>query len=486
MHLDLVLIYFVYGLGFFTMGLAMVLEAGRSSYLANANLLIPLAGFGLLHGLHEWLEIFLLQLVWLNIFIPDWIATLRLVLLAISFILLLYYGISSNLKLKPLTLKVVIPAGILLLIYLVIISFNAIQAIQTGASPGLKITDALIRYLLAVVGGILASLGLIGQARSLKTSGKVLLSNSLLLAATGFGIYGLTQIFVPAVNMFPARWINSDTFLATVGFPIQVVRAMTAVIVMVAVLRSSNLLEKERQQQLATVQTERMEALERIQEELSLRENLRRDHLRHIVHAQEDERARIARELHDETSQALSAFTLELAALKQLRIRRKEISSLVDRLQSLSRQMSLGLFRLVHDLRPAQLDDLGLASALRYLAEKGNCPPGLTVSLEVNGPERRLDPVLETVLFRVAQEALSNISRHAQVDTASMKLVYSENQVTLWIEDQGIGFDPGKKYSPPRGWGLAGMRERIESANGTLTILSHPGKGTIIEAVIPV
>ena len=285
--------------------------------------------------------------------------------------------------------------------------------------------------------------------------------------------------------MFPARWINSDAFLSTVGFPIQLIRAVTAMIVMVGMLRAVTLVEKERQTQLLQAQQARLEALEHIQEELTERENLRRELLRHIVRAQEDERSRIARELHDETSQVLSAFSLDLATLRKITSRSKEITLLVDRLQQLGKQMSQGIFRLVHDLRPAQLDDLGLAPALRYLTERENCPPEFLVTFEVTGTERRLDQIIETVLFRVAQEALTNTRRHSKVYNALMRLLFEEDKVILWIEDQGIGFNPADNFSPPRGWGLAGMQERVNSVNGKLNIWSSPGKGTTIEVTIP-
>ncbi len=112
---------------------------------------------------------------------------------------------------------------------------------------------------------------------------------------------------------------------------------------------------------------------------------MRRELLRHTVHAQEDERARIARELHDETAQSLSAFTLELAALQDDNLRKPEIKGIVKRLQALSRDMSQGLYRLVHDLRPAQLDDLGLVPALRFLIDQDFHPRGMDIAFEVKG-----------------------------------------------------------------------------------------------------
>ena len=381
LHLDILLIYFFYGLGFFAMGLVMLLELNRAPALASANLLIPLAGFGLLHGIHEWMEIYLLQLVWLGFDIPELLTKIRLVLLAVSFLLLVLFGIFTTKSLKINNLYVRISGFSLLGVYIAFILFNAYSAIQSGLIiPSPQIADVMIRYLIAVPAAVFAFVGLSSQSRYFHIQNRLDLSKSMNMVANGFLIYSLTQVFVPNVDMFPARWINSDAFLSTVGFPIQLIRAVTAMIVMVGMLRAVTLVEKERQTQLLQAQQARLEALEHIQEELTERENLRRELLRHIVRAQEDERSRIARELHDETSQVLSAFSLDLATLRKITSRSKEITLLVDRLQQLGKQMSQGIFRLVHDLRPAQLDDLGLAPALRS-DRKGKLPSRVSCNL---------------------------------------------------------------------------------------------------------
>jgi two-component system sensor histidine kinase UhpB len=260
---------------------------------------------------------------------------------------------------------------------------------------------------------------------------------------------------------------------------------LIAVLITISILRATQMVEEERQQRLNAVQQSRLEALERIQEELTKREALRRELLQHTVRAQEEERTRIARELHDETSQVLTAFSLDLATLENVVCDRSEVTSLVNRLKGLSKQMSQGLYRLVHDLRPAQLDDLGLISALEYLKDD-SVASGLDVSIIIQGKGRRLDSVIETVLFRVAQEALHNVVRHAQARQAWITLAFQSQEITLKIEDSGLGFDSVQSFAPPRGWGLAGMRERVESVGGQLCIESEPGKGTMVEVTVPV
>lgn len=484
-HFDILLIFFIYGLAFFAMGLAMALEIGRFPSLVNVNLLVPLAGFGILHGLHEWFEVYLMQIVWLGAEFPEWIAWSRLVLLAISFCMLIVFGMRAFRESKQKNKRMTMIGLGVLVIYFLVILFSAVLSGKANEISRLHVSDALIRYLLAVTGATFAALGLRLQALQVRAEGRRPLCRSLTWAAFGFGIYGLTQIFVPSVDMFPARWISADAFLAATGIPIQLIRSAMAVVVMVSMLRATQLVEAERQNQLTSAQQERLEALEHIQVELTKREALRRELLRHTVLAQEDERTRIARELHDETAQILSAFTLDLATLQSTLPAHPDARMLIERLQTLSKQMSQGIYHLVHDLRPAQLDDLGLVPTLNYLLESDFSPQVLNVSLEIQGETHRLDPIIETVLFRVAQEAVTNVARHAKTKEAQIRLVYAPEQVALRVIDSGIGFDPTETFNPPRGWGLAGMRERVESVGGRLRIQSAPGRGTTIEVVVP-
>jgi two-component system sensor histidine kinase UhpB len=279
--------------------------------------------------------------------------------------------------------------------------------------------------------------------------------------------------------MFPARYINEEAFRMLTGFPIQLVRTLMAILITYGLLRASQAMEKERQTQQLAIQQSRLEALEK-------QEEIRRELLRHTVQAQEDERARIARELHDETSQVLTAFTLELATLRELTLQKPKVKNIVDKLQELSKQMSQSLYAMVHDLRPAQLDDLGLVPALQSLLDSEYGPKGLQIEFEVTGSKNRLDSLIETVLYRVTQEALTNVTRHAEVNEASLQLDYAEDAVTLRVQDAGKGFDPNEPLHPPRGWGLEGMRERVESVGGQLILKSATRNGTTVEVNVPI
>lgn len=242
---------------------------------------------------------------------------------------------------------------------------------------------------------------------------------------------------------------------------------------------------RERQQRLEEAQQAHQQAQEQIEREMSKREKMRIDLVRHMVRAQEEERARIARELHDETAQTLTAASLNFATLKNLLAASPEMAEIVGNLQYLCKQMHNDLYRLVHDLRPAQLDDLGLVPALRYLADEGQKATGLRVILEIGGEPKKLEPFVETIIYRFVQEGLTNVTRHAGTEQAFVSIIYEEKRVVARVEDHGRGFDPSRQQQNGGGWGLIGISERAQSLKGDFRIESAPGKGTMIEISVP-
>jgi signal transduction histidine kinase len=481
MQWDIVLIFFIYGLAFFSMGVALSLESMRSPRLAERRVLRPLAVFGLLHGMHEWIEILLMQGVWMGVPFPEYIDWLRFALLVISFIPLIYFGLLMLVDPERGSwLPVAILIGMLGVYVIVLLVVN-----QLRPDLGFRPVDTLARYFLAVPGGILAGLGLQKRAQQVEAEGRTTIARRFRWAALGFALYGITQIFVGPIDLFPANIINGAVFVDLLGFPVQLVRASMAILVTVNLVLAIQVVDREREEQLLSAQRERLEALEQVRRDLEEREALRRELLRHTVIAQEEERGRIARELHDETAQFLTALSLNLATLKNLVPQEKKIQALIEDLQSQTRDMAQGIYRLVHDLRPAQLDDLGLVPALQYLAEEENKRTGLQVDLEISGERQRLDPLVETVLFRVAQEGLTNVVRHAQCEQANLELAFHPDQVLLQVRDDGVGIKDLPVEGLPRGWGLEGMRERVESVEGDLQISSPAKGGTIVAVCVP-
>ncbi|MBS1249520.1 MAG: Oxygen sensor histidine kinase NreB [Chloroflexi bacterium] len=483
-QLRFIIIFFVYGLAFFSMGLAMIIEVGRSPLLAEGRILRPLAVFGLLHGTHEWMEIFILELHWVNVEIPLYWSWIRLVLLAVSFVSLIAYGVQVLRPPEQLAaMDAWVGSGFLALYAAVVVLVGTV--FWQDMSEWISRSDILARYILAVPGAILAGLALFSQANQARLKNRQALFLSLRVAALGFLFYGVTQIFVSEDLFFPANRLNSTTFLDVTGIPVQLVRAFMAAIITTSLIKASQIVENERQAQFLRAQDERLEALERVQVELEKREDLRRELLRNIVIAQEEERTRISRELHDELAQTLTGFSLDLATLKMRCAGKEFVTSAVERLQDLSRQMSQGLHRLVHDLRPAQLDDLGLVPALQHLIEDIRERANIEIDVDISGESSRMDPLVETVLYRVTQETLTNIIRHAQTKRATLNLEFQAEQIVLQIRDFGVGFNTETLESLPTRLGIAGMRERVRSVDGQFKLESEPGKGTHIKVFVP-
>ncbi|MEZ4674943.1 MAG: sensor histidine kinase [Caldilineaceae bacterium] len=207
---------------------------------------------------------------------------------------------------------------------------------------------------------------------------------------------------------------------------------------------------------------------------------------RQILQAQETERHRLARDLHDEAAQALTSLLVHLRLLERSHTP-EEAQSRVQELRLLTAQALEEVRRVALDLRPTILDDLGLGPALAWRVDELNKIAGMAATIAMAGLEERLPRDVELVLYRVGQEALSNVTRHAVADRVTVSLQRQHSRVTLVITDDGHGFDPS---SPPHdenhGLGLLGMRERLGMIGGTLEIRSAIGQGTVIIAHVPI
>jgi signal transduction histidine kinase len=222
-------------------------------------------------------------------------------------------------------------------------------------------------------------------------------------------------------------------------------------------------------------------------EELKQKESLRGELLKKVIGAQEEERRRIARELHDETSQALTALAMGMETVTLgPSLSKEQLQEKLSGLKGLAVQTLDEVHNLIYDLRPSILDDLGLVAGLEWYAENRLQPLGLGVHVEVSGQERRLPSEVETTLFRIGQEAISNVARHAEASNVLLTIHFNENAVSLEVEDDGKGFAPAAESSTaPSGWGLLGMRERSALLKGELEIASEPGRGTSVAVRVP-
>lgn len=215
---------------------------------------------------------------------------------------------------------------------------------------------------------------------------------------------------------------------------------------------------------------------------VDLSERVSRDAVRRVVEAQESERRRLARELHDETGQALTSILLGLKPLEQS-AESEETRAAVSSVRELVVSTLQDVRRLAVELRPATLDDFGLVPAVQRLSDTFREQSGLQVDLEARLGEERLPSEVETALYRVVQEALTNIVKHAGADRVSILLSRKDGSVVAVVEDDGSGFDPGAIREDALG--LAGMRERIALVGGRLQIESSVGAGTTLVAEVP-
>jgi signal transduction histidine kinase len=202
-----------------------------------------------------------------------------------------------------------------------------------------------------------------------------------------------------------------------------------------------------------------------------------------LVEAQENERRHIARELHDEAGQALVSLRYGLRLLEKEIDAGAAVGGRLTELVQTTDSVIDGLHRLAADLRPASLDHLGLEAALRQLSR--SAATGLTVRFKARGlAGERLPAMMETALYRVVQEAMTNVVRHAQATRVDVLAQRRGERVLVMVEDDGVGFELGQARSGDH-FGLLGMRERAEALGGTLTVESSPGAGTTVVVEVP-
>jgi PAS domain S-box-containing protein len=213
-----------------------------------------------------------------------------------------------------------------------------------------------------------------------------------------------------------------------------------------------------------------------------------RDALRNLsaryLHAKEEEAKRIAHQLHDEAGQITASIHLALAEIgRELpepgRERLRQVTTYLDEIEDRLRRLS-------HELRPTILDDLGLRPALEFLAEGFSARTGIPIRVE-GKTDGRVDPLVETAIYRIVQEALTNIARHSSAGDASIRLRHTPERLRCTIRDDGVGFAANRlrRGGGSRGLGLLGVRERLDALGGRVRIRSTPGAGTELSVLVP-
>ncbi len=225
-------------------------------------------------------------------------------------------------------------------------------------------------------------------------------------------------------------------------------------------------------------------SLEVAAQESQEREALRENYVRGVITAQEEERKRIARELHDSTSQSLTSLLVGLRNLESA----NDLATVRSRIEDIREVVNCTLdevHALAWQLRPSVLDDLGLVAALGRYIEDFQRRYQVQVDFVTRGLAERLPLMLETSLYRMVQEGLTNIARHAKANNVSILIEQRQKGIRVIIEDNGVGFDPASKAYNQKSLGLQGIRERIQLFGGKLTIESQPGQGSSLFIEIP-
>jgi signal transduction histidine kinase len=513
MYLDwnllIIPVFFFYGLAFYSMGFALLIESGRASELGFARSMRLLAGFGLLHGIHEWLDFLKVSLhLYNDSTLPYWLSWLQVALLVASFLALLAFG--EHLRAQDRRDRMRIPLLVLAVVWYVVSCLVIQIANGLDEQSWIIVCDVLARYVLGIPASVVAGLVLFRQRKTIKNVHMQPFTVNFTFAAISIIIYGLVgQMFVSETFIFPANIINSQLFIDTFGFPVQVLRAVVAVVIAISMISVLRVLEIENQQHLKFIDKEHRESEYRSREELARlneslqasesearqllielrkRDTLRTEFLQRVTEAQESERKRIARELHDGTGQMLTGLALGLRGLStQVK---KNPDQVIERLSDLEMMATtaIGELRtLIQDLRPPQLDDMGLIPAIRSMLQRFKNGDAPTFELKISGEPYPLPPEVETILFRIIQEGITNITKHAHAENASVSLNYADN-MSMCVCDDGVGCEPEEVMntsSTRTAWGLRGIEERTNFINATWTFESQPNQGTQLRVYVP-
>lgn len=471
-----IIIYFFYGLAFFSMGLLVAMEGGRSTDARLRMALRPLAAFGLVHAGHEWLRM-LVEMGHIDQDLSALISFFSLILLAFSFLSLAAFGAYLVLGSESTwRVSLIIPLALETIWVFGLVSFRG-QYLQNDLPA---IADVWTRYSIAIPAGLLAAAGLVVQQRAFRRAGLVSFGRDSLWASIAFGWYSLVgQLFTEPSLLPPSTFLNSDFFIATFGFSIQLLRAITAIFAAVFVIRFLRAFQVESDHKITELQNARLQ-------EARQREELHAELFRKVVAAQESERQRIARDLHDETGQSLTAIGMGLRGLAD-ELKDKRQNDILSQLQSLTSDSLKELQRIISDLRPAHLDDLGLSATLRWYATRLHELTSLLVRVDIEGDEPGLDDAVKITVFRIVQESLNNVIKHSHATNVNIKIDYRENEARIMVRDNGVGFDMDSVQSRIGrvSLGLAGMEERAMLMGGEVQIHSRPHYGTEVEARIP-
>jgi signal transduction histidine kinase len=452
------IILFVYGLGFFILGFAILLQVQQSSRLELARSLVWLAAFGITHAFNEWGDLFIpIQTQYLT---PQGIRLLevfQLILLAVSFAALFQFGISVlspfNLPRSLQSVPGVVLAGWTFVVFFIVLPF------QPELEAWHHTSSALARYFICLPGGLLAAYGLrLHAIKRIKPLNVSVIYSTLRIAGISIGIYAiLAGLVPPPVNFFPGNILNTVTFAQAVGVPIIVFRTIVSLVIAASVIRSLEIFTVESQRKI---------------EELEQQQIINSEH------------ERLARELHDGAIQKVYTAGLLVESASRLPEAQGEVGSRLERAAVVLNDAIADLrYNLVElnksDTYPA---DEYVAQILEGIAQNPHYNALVSISLDLQiTPDRVLSPLRTRHLYAIINEAFANVIRHAKARNVLLKAQDLGERLLITIKDDGVGFAPNGRT----GYGLRNMRDRTRLLNGELQFLEPSNKGTIVTLEIP-
>jgi signal transduction histidine kinase len=455
-----IIILFIYGQVFFVLGLAIALQSWRYSRLALARHLNWLAAFGFAHGLHEWGDVFIpIQTQYLPGPLIDLLLAMQSILLAVSFACLFQYGVESLRPLPGHWRYVRYIPGAILIIWLLWMFVPAF-AIAGDLDEWHRMGNILARYTMGLPSAFLAAYSLRRHAKTaiapLKLDRIVSMLRLAGLALVGYGIMG--GLIVPEAPFFPANVLNQERVQELTLLPVQVYRSLFGLLLTYAFIRALEVFRVELDRRITNMEETQMLLTER---------------------------ERIGRELHDGTLQTVYASGLLLRSIE-----RKLKRGIIDENESMeSLHQSIALLDqavtdirgYIGQLRP-QPTTQNLVAGLKELANSFHIRSLVDVDLNLDlPPELTLTPVQIGHLLAIANEAMSNVARHAQATQVVLSASAVGRRLCLTVEDNGQGLPSDLVV----GYGLSNMRDRARLLDGAIHLHSKPGRGAKVEVEIP-
>jgi signal transduction histidine kinase len=448
------IIYFLYGLTFFVLGLAIALQSRHASRLDLARNLNWLSAFGLAHGLHEWGEYFIpIQAAYLSPNAVRWLHDIRLLLLAASFACLFEFGVRLLSSLGQGRWLRFVPSG--LFGAWVILSYFPLRTMIPGVGTWLNTVDAMARYFIGLPGGLVAAFALRRHAQ-MRIAPLNLPDIFRTFRAAGITLvmYALTGgLLPPPVPFFPGNIVNSASFEAALIVPVPLVRSLIGVGLAVTIIRGLEIFDVE------TART--IEAMEQ----------------RQILNA---EHARLARELHDGAIQKVYSAGLLLESARNLAREPGPVSDRLDRAISVLEDAIRDLRQNLIALTDAPTET-PLLDRLQQVADSPSIVSMVSIDKELDlAPDDTLDPIRTEHIMAIVNEALANVVRHAQASRVLLAVKRDDSQLEIIVRDNGTGIPE----EVSAGFGLRNMHDRARIINSHLSIrrIEH---GTEVRLSVP-